>query len=210
MSKTRYRASSYLTILALAACACLLPGCHRHSRIDAGQALNAELAARQSRQIESLSCYRAGVNAYDTGDLKAARRHICDAIAAYDRNAEAWMLLGLIEHREDRVFEAASSFHRASILAPYRYEPLYNIGILLESFGRYKRAIETYQAALKLSPGQLEVMENLARCYVRTNSNLDEAKDLVDRSLLTEQRPEWRQWLSAQSRRLARRKGSNR
>ena len=164
------------------------------------------MAARQSRQTESLSYCRAGANAYDKGDLKAARKHICDAIAAYDRNAEAWMLLGLIEHQEDRIFEAASSFHRASILAPDRYEPLYNIGILLESFGRYKQAIETYQAALKLSPGQLEVMENLARCYVRTNSHLDEARDLIDRSLPTEQRPQWRQWLSAESQRLARRK----
>jgi len=206
MRKTRYLPSSHLTILALAACVCLLPACHRDSRIDATQALNAELAARQCRQMESLSYCRAGANAYDKGDLKAARRHVRAAIAAYDRNAEAWMLLGLIEYQEDRVFEAASSFHRASVLAPDRYEPLYNIGILLESFGRYKQAIETYQAALKLSPGQLEVMENLARCYVRTNSNLDEAKDLIDRSLLTEQRPQWRQWLSAQSHRLARRK----
>jgi Flp pilus assembly protein TadD len=168
MRKTRYRASSHLTILALAACTGLLPACYRDSRIDARQALNAELAARQSRQTESLSYCRAGVNAYDKGDLKAARKHVCDAIAAYDRNAEAWMLLGLIEHQEDRIFE--------------------------------------YQDALKLSPGQLEVMENLARCYVRTNSNRDEAKDLIDRSLLTEQRPQWRQWLSAQSLRLARRK----
>jgi Flp pilus assembly protein TadD len=193
-----------LIVLALAAFACLLPACVEHSRTDARHALSAELAARQSSQTDSLSYYRAGVDAYDEGDLKAARKHVCDAIAAYDRNAEAWMLLGLIEHQEDRVFEAASSFHRASMLAPDRYEPLYNIGILLESFGRYTQAIETYQAALKLSPGQLEVMENLARCYVRTNSHLHEAKDLIDRSLLTERRPQWRHWLSAQSEQLAR------
>ena len=84
-------------ILALAACAGLLPACHqaachRDSRIEARQALNAELAARQTRQTESLSYCRAGPT------------------------------------------------------------------------------------------------------------------DLIDRSLLTEQRPQWRQWLSAQSQRLARRK----
>lgn len=209
MRVNRHRRCRLLTLAMLACCGLFLPACQQAGRIEARRELNVELAARQERQVQSLEHYRLAGAAFDKGDIKAARTHANDAIAFYERNAQAWMLLGLIEQREDRVFEAASSFHRASMLAPDRYEPLYNIGILLESFGRHKEAIDSYLAALKLSPGQLEVMENLARCYVRTNSNLDQAKDLIDRALLTEQRPQWRQWLSAQSRQLAMRKGIN-
>lgn len=177
--------------------------------MEAKTALNAELAERHDRQARSLEQYRLAVTAYEKDDLKTARSHLNEAINTYDRNAEAWMLLGMIEHREDKIFEAASSFHKASLLAPDRYEPLYNIGILLESFGRYKQAIEAYQSALKLSPGQVEVMENLARCYIRTHTNLDQAGEFIDRAMLTEQRPQWRQWLTTQSHQLAIRKGGN-
>lgn len=188
----------------------LLPACQKtDARVKAREALDAELAVRQSRQGESLASYRLAAASYDKGDFKTARDQAQKAIAAYDRNAQAWMLMGLIENEECRIFEAAGCFHKASLLAPDRYEPLYNIGVLLESFGRYMEAIESYQAALKLSPGQLEVIENLARCYIRTGTHLNEAKSLIDQALLTEQRSQWRQWLSQQSHMLSMRKVVN-
>ena len=186
--------------------ACFLPACRQDGHSQARQALNAQLTERHECQARSLEQYRLAAMAYEKNDLESARSHIDKAIQSYSRNAEAWMLLGLIEQKEDRVFEAASSFHRASLLAPDRYEPLYNIGILLESFGRYRQAIESYQAALKLSPEQLEVMENLARCHIRSGTNLDQARKLIDQALLAERRPQWRQWLSQQSHQLAMRK----
>jgi len=188
----------------------LFPACGpADSRIEAKRELEAELADRQQRQAKSFAEYRLAAKAHKKDDLKSARKHATAALDASDRNAEAWMLLGLIEYQEDRIFEAASCFHRAGLLAPDRYEPPYNIGILLESAGRYKQAIESYQTALKLNPNQLEVMENLARCYIRSNTDLDHAKELIDRALLTEQRPQWREWLLDQSRRLATRKESS-
>jgi len=196
-----------IVTLAMVVCGCLLPACGpTDGRIEAKRKFEAELADRQQRQAQSLTEYRLAAQAYEDDDLKSAREHATAALDASDRNAEAWMLMGLIEYKEDRVFDAASCFHRASFLVPDRFEPPYNIGILLESAGRYKQAIESYQAALKLSPNQLEVMENLARCYIRSNTDLDHAKELIDRALLTEQRPQWRLWLLDQSHRLATRK----
>ena len=201
------RLHKIITMLAMVACSGLFAACQpTDSRIEARRTLETELADRQKRQATSLAEYRKAAQAHDDNDLESARKHLNNALAASDRNAEAWMLLGLIEYREDKIFDAASCFHRAGLLAPDRYEPPYNIGILLESSGRYKQAIESYQAALKLSPNQLEVMENLARCYIRANTNLEHAKELIDRALLVEQRPEWRLWLLDQSHRLATRK----
>lgn len=188
--------------------AAFLSAC-QDSRMEARRVLEAQLAKRNRAQTESLAHYREAVKAYEKEDVTKAREYLNKAIAAYDRNAQAWMLLGLIKNEEGKAFEAASHFHRVSLLTPDRYEPIYNIGIILESFGCYDQAIDAYQGALKLSPNQLEVMENLARCYVRTNRNLEEAKSLIDRSLQYETRPQWRQWLSDCSRRLERKNGVN-
>ena len=210
MKIIQQRAVRLPILLAMTVGCFLIPACQSEdARITARNALETELAERQDRQVQSLSFYHQAVSAYDKNDLGTARACVQDAIATYDRNAQAWMLMGLIDYKDGKIYEAASSFNRASLLMPDRYEPLYNIGILLESFGRYKQAIESYQAALKLSPSQLEVMENLARCYIRMGTNLDEAKNLIDQALLTEQRSQWRQWLAEQSHQLSMRKGIN-
>ncbi|MCK4277112.1 MAG: tetratricopeptide repeat protein [Phycisphaerae bacterium] len=119
-----------------------------------------------------------------------------------ERNARGWMLLGVIEYENDRLFEAASAFHRASRLEPMRYEPHFNTGAVLEKAGRYEQAIESYEAALKLAPDELAVMENLARCYIRAKTKLSVAKELIAKALPKEARPEWRIWLAEQLHRL--------
>ena len=42
-------------------------------------------------------------------------------------------------------------------------------------------------------------MENLARCYLKTNQQQEEAATLIGRALALERRPEWVRWLKQQS-----------
>jgi Flp pilus assembly protein TadD len=164
------------------------------------------MRARQEAQEKSLQSYQKGLAAYQAGKFDEARKHLTEAVNQDERNAPAWMVLGAVEFKRENLFEAAHAFHRSARLEPGRYEPPFNLGMIYESAGRHENAIEAYTQALKLAPDQLEVMENLARCYIKTNQHLDKAKDLIDRALLIEQRPDWRQWLERQSQRLSRKK----
>jgi Flp pilus assembly protein TadD len=157
-----------------------------------------ELAAREVNRKQSLVLYRQGVAAYEAADVEKAQKLLSDAVSADSRNAYAWMALGVVEYQRDRMFEAAWAFYRAARLEPQRYEPLFNMGTVLESAGRYEKAIEAYEDALKAAPDQVEVMESLARCCVRSNSHLDRVKELMKKALQSEQRPEWRRWLEGQ------------
>ena len=89
---------------------------------------------------------------------------------------------------------------------PTRYEPRFNLGSIFESVRHYPRAIEQYEIVLGLAPGQLEVMENLARCYLKANQRLERARELIERALRSEHRPEWIRWLNYQAIRLSSRK----
>ena len=149
-----------------------------------------------------MKLYRRGLEALEASQLDRAGSCLTDAIGADDRNAHAWMALGVVRFRQDRLFQAASAFDRAARLEPTRHEPHFNIGTVLESAGHHAQAVEAYNTALKLAPNQLEVMENLARCYIHTGTQPQRARELIERCLQTERRPEWRAWLQDQAVRL--------
>ncbi len=186
---------------AIAICASLtMCSCRSPRIVEAREALAAELAERRAARTQSVALYQEGLEDYQAGDPDKARMHLVDSVEADERNARGWMLLGVIEYENDKLFEAASAFRRAARLEPMRYEPHFNIGAVLEKAGRYEQAIESYETALKLAPDELAVMENLARCYIRTETKLSVAKELIAQALPREARPEWRIWLAEQLR----------
>ena len=154
-----------------------------------------EVGERQKRWKRSSAVCAQGSEVYEAGDLKRARKLLKEAVETNDRNAIAWVALGVTELRLQHLYEAAAAFDRAAKLLPNRYEPHYNLGLVYEAAGRYDKAIGEYEMALAMNPEQLEVLENLARAYERTNTKLDKAKGLVVRALQQESRPEWRLWL---------------
>jgi tetratricopeptide (TPR) repeat protein len=140
--------------------------------------------------------------AMDKSQPQQARKCLTQALHEDDKNAMACMALGAMEYDEGRYYEAACAFHRAARLEPTRYEPHFNIGLVMESAGLYSKAIPAYESALKLSPDQVEVMEHLARCYIKTHTNLEKARGLIDKASAAECRAEWVRWLEQQSRKL--------
>ncbi len=195
-------------ILALvAATGCLSP------QEKAQRAVEEELRERRQQQAQSDRLYDQAMEAYKQSyldrelgvspDLDKAQDLLRQSVAAYDGNANAWMALGVVAYEKDEFFDAARAFDRAARLMPTRYEPRFNLGSIFEMAGHYEKAISEYETALRLAPDQVEVMENLARCYIRTGRKLQEAKRLVDRALLTELRLDWRAWLERQAIRLS-------
>lgn len=186
-------------------------GCGRQSPAAQARKLLAEnLAARRASRDKSMGLYKRGAAAHEAEDLEKACELLSKAVAVDNRNACAWMELGVVEFKRDRAFHAASAFDRAARLEPTRYEPHLNMGTVLESVGRYKEAINSYETAQRLAPDEIHVMENLARCYVQANTDLQKAKELVHKALLREDRPQWRAWLQAQVVRLNRKPGGKR
>lgn len=176
-------------------------GCQNASTL-AKQRVAKELARRAEARAKSQKFYEEGLAAYREGEVEKAQQSLSRSVQEDDHNAAAWMALGVVEFQRDRLYEAARAFHRSVRLAPLRYEPHFNLGQLLESVGRVDEAIREYQIALECSPDQLEVMENLARCYLRRGGSREEARELIRRARMVEYRPEWVRWLESQQRTL--------
>jgi len=162
-----------------------------------------ELAVREAARAEATHLYEQALVEYKASHIDKAKCLLKQAVEKDNRNAQAWMQLGIIEYEKNNYYNAARAFHRASRLMPTRYEPHFNIGTVYEATSQYTEAITSYKKALKMAPDQTEVMENLIRCYIRTNQNLDKAKELIDRVLICEHRPQWRTWLEKEALRLS-------
>ncbi len=171
--------------------------------IQARRALQTQLAVRRENQAKSMALLRKGQHAYASGNMDEARKCLAQAVIVDSQNAYAWMALGLVHYHCDHLYDAAAAFDKAAKLEPDRYEPQFNIGSVLETCGRYREAIQAYEKALHLAPDRVEVMENLARCYIRARAEPAKAKELVDKALAQEARPEWQVWLKHQAARLA-------
>jgi len=157
-----------------------------------------QVAERRANVEKSMRLYQRAMEKDKESDYERKMELLTEAVASDDRNVYAHMALGIAWHENGDVFRAASAFYRASRLAPNRYEPHYNLGIVLESAGQYGKAIDAYETALELAPGQVEVMENLARCQIRSNVQTERTGEFVNHVLQSEVRPEWRMWLTQQ------------
>lgn len=173
------------------------------SRQAARRQVGRELEQRDQNRQASLRAYERGRTAFDDGRFEDAQRLLSESARAEPDAVYTWMLLGQAEFEQGRFFEAAEAFDRAGRLEPTRYEPKFNLALVFESTGRLREAIDAYEAALVGAPDQVEVMENLARAYVRAGERPERARELIERALLTERRPEWRRWLGLQAARLA-------
>lgn len=174
-----------------------LVGCAPFSPLESEFQTNVtkEFAERQQRRERSMKLYSAGHRAYELANLKEARQLFAKAAKEDDRNAVAWIGLGVVDLEREDFYSAARAFDRASTLIPTRFEPHFNLGLVFEAVGQYEKAIGAYARAMELAPDRVEVMENLARLYIKTGQELRRTVELIERALALEQRPEWRDWL---------------
>lgn len=139
--------------------------------VDAQRALRAgdlarakslfEAARAQEPALASAALGLAAI-AYQTDDLKEARRLVDEVLAADSRNAQAIGLRGLIRWREGAVREGVRDCERAVELDPN--DPLLRkfYGITLNARGRTNDAIREMRKAVELDPADAEAKLNLA------------------------------------------------
>ena len=94
---------------------------------------------------------------------------------------------------QGRLYQAAAEFEWARKLMPGNPEPRLNLGLTLEHGGRIDEAIQSYEAALALTPEHLDSVQALVRCQIRYNL-LD--SQVADRLKIIAMRgtPEWSSW----------------
>ena len=176
--------------------------CQQSASPDPNSELHKEFSARAEQSSRGEALVLSGIQKYREANYEAAAKELTEAISLSPQSAQGWMALGMTEAARDRFFEAAQAFHRASVILPDRYEPHFNLGLVLDTAGIAKRATEEYERALVLEPDNLETQENLARCLIVNDLQPDRARQLIERSLELELRPGWRQWLERQLRTL--------
>ena len=178
-------------VLPLASC--------RSPATAARQQLARDLAQKRDASPKAMKLYQRGQTAQREGARDQAMKFYAEAVKTDPDNIFAALALGEIEFQREHYYAAAEQFHRAARLAPTRFEPRFNLGSVLEAAGRYSEAIAEYEAALRLAPEQVEVMENLARTLVICGDNAERVRQLSERALKNEERPEWRRWLLVQT-----------
>ncbi len=195
MSTTR-RHMLLLTAVTLA-----LTGCQSR-QADARRELARRIESRQVSVLQSMEFYRQGEQAFHEGQLEQAEQLAGEALDADDRNVYALILLGVARFEQGKLVAAAEAFNEAGELAPTRYEPHFNLGSVLEAAGQYAPAAREYEKALNIAPNQVEVMENLIRCYAVTGHDANVIQALIERAQSIERRPQWVEWLDQQATRV--------
>lgn len=119
-------------------------------------------AAREQEPTLASATLGLAAIAYQTDDLKEARRLVDEVLSADARNAQALGLRGLIRWREGAVREGIRDCERAVELDPN--DPLLRkfYGITLNSRGRTNDAIREMRKAVELDPTDAEAKLNLA------------------------------------------------
>jgi predicted O-linked N-acetylglucosamine transferase (SPINDLY family) len=116
--------------------------------------------------------------------------------------ADAWHLLGLIEHQRGRPSEAVARIERAVSLSPRFAAAWSNLGRALRAEGRQEEALDAFRRALELDPGLAEARFNLATA-LHDRGAFEEASDHYRQAI--ERRPELPQGREQLSDALARR-----
>jgi tetratricopeptide (TPR) repeat protein len=184
--------------------AAMLSACESNSGSRQSRAaLDREIKARETRYARAETLYRGGLKERANKKPDEALEAFKEAVDTDRRHGPAWVALGITYFEGDDLFKAAEAFHAAAKLMPTAYEPRFNLAVTLEAGGKYRKAIDQYEAALRLAPDNPQVMENLALCLVRIDEDPERAESLVRSALVLETRGEWREWLKREARRLA-------
>jgi Flp pilus assembly protein TadD len=103
------------------------------------------------------------------------------SISAFDRGLQAtphkarlWNALGMMSVENDRFDAARRALLKSAELEPY-HGTWFNIGLICTKLGRTDETIHAYQNAIRLHPGHVKALNNLASAYGRIGQYEDAA-----------------------------------
>jgi len=103
-----------------------------------------------------------------SGRAEEAVPHFEAALAQFPRDADLHDDFGLALQGLGRPDDARAHYLAAAELAPKSFRPLVNLGDLAFAYGKDELALQRYEEALRLEPGQAEPTARLARFLAST------------------------------------------
>jgi tetratricopeptide (TPR) repeat protein len=100
-------------------------------------------------------------HAFETGDLADAGEAAEKARAANPQLADAYVLLGLVATRQNKIADAEQLFRKAALLEPANYRTLSYVGSACLQQGRAAEAAEVFARVLRMQPSDPVAHYNL-------------------------------------------------
>jgi tetratricopeptide (TPR) repeat protein len=115
------------------------------------------------------SLFRQGMQAMQSGQLRAAEDYFRQVIALDPKSGSAHVNLGVAYMRERRWDDALVELHQAESLSPNVPGIRLNIGLAYYRKNDFGAAIEPFSEVLQREPGSLQARYLLGLCYFFTN-----------------------------------------
>jgi Flp pilus assembly protein TadD len=116
------------------------------------------------------------------------------ALAADVMYGPAHNNLGKVYYHTNKLYLAAWEFDYASKLMPNVPEPRNNLGMVYEDAGNFDNAVKKYGEAMQLEPDNFEFIANSARARVLRGDSDDQLRELLQKVVMRDERPEWNDW----------------
>ena len=157
-------------------------------KIDSNLIYNTAVAAYESQKwekaIEHLGrlheeAYSANsshllYSAYmETGDTASAEKVLVEAVEHYKDNEEMVLLLADLVFRLGETERVITILDDASSKDTSVYIYPYTKGLIYQKTGQYKEAIEAYETAHALAPGESKIYTNIGICYNNIGVEID-------------------------------------
>jgi Flp pilus assembly protein TadD len=128
------------------------------------------------------------------GDDAGAEKLFRDSLTADVMFGPAHNNLGKLYYHQGKLYAAAWEFQYAAKLMPNQPEPRNNLGLVCESAGKLDEAVDYYIQALKDEPDNPEILGNLARSRIRRGEKSQDVRDLLNKLVERDTRPDWLIW----------------
>lgn len=182
-----------LTILLMLCTQLIASGCAVF-RTDDGRKYETVSAGPQRDTPAARKLNGKAIRALEDGELENARTYADKALVADVDFAPAHNSLGRVHFCRKDYYLAAWEFEFALRLQPNVPEYHNNLGLVFEAAGRLPEAIAEFQVATDLDPDSFHYVSNLTRARIRWEERSPETRALLERVVLVDPRPEWKDW----------------
>jgi Flp pilus assembly protein TadD len=193
----RARSAGATVVVLVATIATIGSGCASHQKTAKDKSGTYETLAAGDERGDAAKAERHNTTALtmlERGDFAGAEAELKSALAADVMYGPAHNNLGKIYFHQDKLYLAAWEFQYAMKLMPNTPEPRNNLGLVFESAGKLDDAVASYDEAMRLEPDNVQFIGNLARARVRRGDRDDAVRELLDKLVLRETRPDWADW----------------
>ena len=178
-------------------------GCANMSGGRGNGATYRTVAVEPGRDTEAAKrANEAGLEHLAKGEIEQAAKAFERALTADVEFGPAHNNLGRVYFKQKDWYKAAWEFEYAGKLLPKHAAPRNNLGLVFEEVGQLDRAVEYYREAVNLDPENIQYRSNLCRALVRRGDRTSEVRNLLERMLQQDDRPEWRVWAKRQQVRI--------